>query len=213
MVRDPALEAKLTDSNRYSSHWRFPTKVATIVMNEEGIIKFAACVCGDDVYGVHCRHVFCVLLKKFQLTHVKGTLLKPHPVTMQLSDGCQQVILKGDATAVAEQLAIVYLCRAAIAMSNTKLRFQPHPCGTTFDTMWHTMPHHGVIPVPHTRDKLCPAPVPPQSTLRGRACHTPVAHHATPLCSARTHAIPLWHSKPHPSDTKSSPKCCKIRIP
>ena len=130
VVTNPELEARLSEGFRYPSHERHPTKVVTVVLGQCGRLKYACCVCGGDVYGVHCRHTFCVLQKKLQITTTSGTTFKPHPVSMQLTNACQQAILSGDVSAVQEELALGYTVRAdavAIAASTgakrTSLRY------------------------------------------------------------------------------------------
>ena len=97
------------------------TKVVSVVLGQCGRLKYACCVCGGDVYGVHCRHTFSVLQKKLQVITTSGSTFKPHPVSMRLTNACQQAILSGDVSAVQEELAIGYTGRAeAIATAAHK---------------------------------------------------------------------------------------------
>ena len=135
VVTDPELEASLSGAFRYPPHKRHPTKVVTVVLGQCGRLKYACCVCGGDVYGVHCRHTFSVLQKKLQVITTSGSTFKPHPVSMRLTNACQQAILSGDVSAVQEELAIGYTGRAdaiATAAKKNSLRYAwpcPHPCG------------------------------------------------------------------------------------
>lgn len=161
VVMDPALEATMNAGYRYNSHKRLPTKVVTVVIGDNGRLRYAACVCGGDVYGVHCRHTFAVLLKKLQITTVAGTTFKAHPVSMQLSNACQEAILSGNVSSVQEQLAIGFPARAttiaiaaaAAAKKTPRLGYGqpcPQPCGCVANPVhvWCSITQPGTAPAP-----------------------------------------------------------------